>query len=194
MGSVEYHRAWHEYIEIADKPGIKEITIFPKLIGDKTDEWQIHLELHPGDTMNQAKSLFKTLDMNKFKKLKENGWIIKSNLHFSFRSSNLIWTESNCSLDQYNHYWKNKISELKQIKREEFENYFNELKNDNMITSDDLEEIQSKIFEKKHPNINICPGVSFRFIWEKNTAVTLDDKTRFVKDAKRNITDCLYTW
>jgi len=29
LGQVDYHRGWHYYIEIPNKPGVKEIALFP---------------------------------------------------------------------------------------------------------------------------------------------------------------------
>jgi len=88
LGPVNYHRGWHYYIETADTPGIKEITIFPERLPD--GEWEIRLELYPGDTINQSRQFYSSLRLKEFAELTQKGWEIRPNLHFAFQSSNLV--------------------------------------------------------------------------------------------------------
>lgn len=71
FGPVEYHRGWHYSIRLSSKPGVKEVSLHPNNDGDSP--WPIQLDIHPGDTMNQARALFSSIDVQSLTKLESNG-------------------------------------------------------------------------------------------------------------------------
>jgi hypothetical protein len=194
LGPVDYHRGWHYYIETADTPSIKEITIFPERLPD--GEWEIRLELYPGDTINQARQFYSTLKLKEFAGLTQRSWEISPNLHFAFRSSNLVWTTVSCPLDQYLQYWQTEVKKgaLRQMPRYEWNNYFRNLKLLRMLSEEDEPDLTKKIIDTGMQKINVCPGVGCRYKWTKSDAISLDDKGAFVLVFKEKVKECFDTW
>ncbi|MCX7008110.1 MAG: hypothetical protein NTY53_12830, partial [Kiritimatiellaeota bacterium] len=157
LGTVEYHRGWYHSIRMVHKPGIKEVALYPDVTD--SDTWKILLDLHPGDTMEQARSLFATIDSDKVALLGEQGWIIEPNFHLAYRSSNLHWGETRLSAVDYIAYWKRQVAErrLRQILREEWQSRWQEWWTDGIISERDIDQINAHIASTKIPKLNVCP-------------------------------------
>lgn len=194
LGSVSYHRGWHYYIEHAKLEGAKQITLYPEK--DKGGSWNIWLALHPGDTMNQARHFYSSVNPKRVMQLAQQRWIIEPNFHLAFRSSNLVRTEGFCTLKDYLEYWIEKVKRgtLRQLPREDWDNYFDTLKEASMLTQQDDQKIRDKIIDTGMQKINVCPGISFWFQWSQAEAVELDNRRMFVTSFKEKVEDCISTW
>jgi len=120
----------------------------------------------------------------------------RPNLHFAVRSSNLLWTNATCPLEEYLEYWQNegRNNRIVQVKRNKWGAFLKILKDLNMFSEEDEQEFNRKILTKKYPNINVCPGVRCNYIWKKNDAIDLDDKGNFIQGFKDKIKECFGTW
>lgn len=190
LGKVEYHRGWKYHI-VLDMEAVKQIALSPNFNGD---EWYVVLEMYPGDTMNQARSFYGNIDKGLFFNLLHKGWEIKPNMHFSFRASNLVWTDVRIGIREYVEYWiKNKVL-LSQINRNEFYHYFKKLEMEGMISANNWDEINSKIMNTSMQKINVCPGIHLSFKWLKKEAISLDKGYAFISQFKDKINEALATW
>ncbi len=175
---VKYHRGWKHYIESGENT-IKQIA----LDANETDKgFTIDLWLYAGDTMSAARETFSKLDVEKLLALQNQGFNLSSNFHLSYRSSNLLWFEGSLTFEEYIRFWKSEHINLRQLKREEFIDYFNFLEDSNIILREDRSIIQEKILSKKYDRLNICPGISIRYTWDEQTAIDLDRTDYFDKD------------
>jgi hypothetical protein len=64
LGVVDYHRGWHHYILINNKPGVKEIALHASV--SKSTDWSINLLIFPGDTMSQARNFYSNVKLIKW--------------------------------------------------------------------------------------------------------------------------------
>lgn len=194
LGSVDYHRGWHHYIELNDKPGIKMVALYPEVKSE--ENWVINLEFDPGDTMVQSRKFYKNLDIERLVNLREDGWCIKPNLHFSYRSSNLVWTQVEIILKEYLEYWKSIVlkDNLKQVEREDWHKYFSELNEKGMLNEHDLKKINDKIITTNMNVIYVCPGIELDYVWEKNEAILMDNRDQFKNEIVSKIETALDIW
>ena len=175
-----YHRGWKHYIE-SDKRTIKKISIDSTV---ENNDWTIDLWLVAGDSMNSAKETFRKLDISKLKRLEESGFELLNNFHVSYRSSNLLWFSGTLSIHNYLQYWKDNYLDLRQIKRDEFESYFNLLERKGLTLPSDRQAINDRILLKKFNNLNICPSFLIKYTWSKAEALALDTSASFEKDLR----------
>lgn len=132
--------------------------------------------------MSAARETFSKLDVEKLLLLENQGFKLSNNFHLSYRSSNLLWFEGSLTFEEYIRFWKSEHINLRQLKREEFIDYFNFLEDSNIILREDRSIIQEKILSKKYDRLNICPGISIRYTWDEQTAIDLDRADSFDKD------------
>lgn len=184
---VKHHKGWKNYIDIESKY-IQKIALDSEVTGDS---WAINLWAYFGDTMNLSKAAYKDLNVEKLFFLKNNkNYTFSPNFHFSFSTSGLVWTACNLTFEDYIKYWKNH-SDIKQIKRDNFKEYFDFLVKDNIIESTNFSKFNEKILSKNYPNLNVCPGFLIKYTWQKDKAIALDKNGNFEDDFKRIISEIL---
>jgi len=196
LGAVEYHRAWHYSIRLENKSGVKEVALYPK--SELNGSWALCLDIYTGDTLSQARSFYASVDSTKVTPLIDFGWSIKPNFHVAFRSSNLHWAETRIEVLEYINYWKTKVAKnaLNQIPRAKWQEYFDQLLKDGIISSDDVTTINGYYKNTRYPSLNICPGFRFHFKWDGDVAMALDDKnsSSFTNELKSKINTVLQCW
>lgn len=175
---VKYHKGWKHFIE-SGKNTIKLISLDANNEGEN---WTIDLWLYAGDTMNSARETFEKLDMNILNELQRQEFKISNNFHISYRSSNLLWFKGNLSIEDYLMYWKEEHKSLKQVKRIDFDDLFNNLEKNKMIIPEDRYYIKDKILNKKYDKLNVCPGFLIKYTWDRKTALHLDENNQFEED------------
>ena len=180
---VEYHKGWKYYID-KGKTSVKKIALDASGEGDK---WSINLWMYVGENMSSARATYNKMNVDKILSLRNDGFVITKNFHLSFMSSNLIFPDGKREIDEYLRYWKESWEKLRQVKREDFTNYFNKLEADDLISFNDRITIRNKIEEKAYSTINICPGFLIRHIWAKEKAIDIDNRGLFVEEFKRRV-------
>lgn len=196
LGQVEYHRGWHHSIRLTTKPGIKEVTLYPEPQSD--GDWRMVLDLHPGDTMAQARELYPSLSLEKVRSLQAKQWRITPNLHLAFRSSGLYWMEHKPDTVAYIEHWKARIadSQLRQIPRTEWSATLDAWVGDGMISHTDRTRIRSAVMEKRYQTLNVCPGLNFQYQWASEEATRLDDtdSNAFAQELTRRVNEAIGAW
>lgn len=190
IGDVAYHRGWKNHISV-NYDAVKQIALSPEMSGET---WSIILEMYPGDTMSQARSLYNTLQRGTLDELIEKGWRFDPNMHFSFRASNLVWTNVRLSAKEYIDYWVSNIDSLGQIGKNQFEKYFKDMKKLGMLSDGDWENINNKIINTNMQKINVCPGIHISFAWNQKQAIELDKGDNFVKILREKINEIEQLW
>jgi len=158
--------------------------------------WPIHLDMHPGDTMGQARALYRTIDPAALLGLVENGWSVAPNFHIAFMSSNLYWGQTDLPLEEYVEYWKNQVATegLAQVPREQWEGYFGTLLSQRIISGRDVDGINELVTPTAMSTLNICPGISIRYSWAREDAIKLDDGDLFLNEFLKRVNDVLNVW
>ena len=68
--------------------------------------WEIKLNFAPGDTMAQAREFWPKVDAKRLLELKDKGWLLEPNLHFSFIQTHLHWASTKLAVNEYIELWK----------------------------------------------------------------------------------------
>ena len=144
--------------------------------------------------MNQARSFYANIQIENIDNLINAGWYIRPNMHFSFRASNLVWTDTKIDIKKYIDYWCKNLSNLGQVSRNDFQSYCDNLELNEMISSDNWTDIESKIIKTSMQKINICPGIHFSYKWQQKEAISLDKGDVFVNIVKQKIYEAKGLW
>jgi hypothetical protein len=169
------HPGWGHYIYVPFDQ-IKKIGLILK---KDENNWKLNLELFFGNTQNQAKSFYESKpEISKLCDLKADGWFLESNFHMSYVRTNLVWFESEMSIEKYIKYWIKHIDLIKQKKRDEVEEFLNFLKENKVIVYDDNKKNEIKDILKNRETLNICPEFYMSF--------SISSKEAMEKDAIKN--------
>jgi hypothetical protein len=192
LGRVKYHRNWYHSIRFTEKEGLEEIALYP--FSEKGTHWKVGLELHPGDTMNQAREFYKSLGVSELHELQKNGWFLETNFHVAYQATNLHYG-AKVEIGEYVGFWKNEVQNnlLNQIPRAEWQGKFEQWQGAGIISDKDLVELE-QLKESKRQVLNVCPGLSFFFTWSSSEAMGMDDKNEFVSAVQEKINEVLSLW
>lgn len=184
LGEVKYHKGWKYYID-SGKNVIKQIALD---VGKAENGWKIELFLYIGNTMNSAREAYTTLNYEKLVDLlkQDYSFSIDSEFHFAKASDNIFWCEVQCSPFDYVKYWM-RNSNIRQIHRGDFENYFNRLVDEKIFSEDGRGAFNEKIIGKGYQKLNVCPGFLIKYTWDSSQAIKLDDDSRFVESFKKKL-------
>jgi hypothetical protein len=156
--SVEYHRGWGYYIPV-NMDEIKEIgLIFEK----EENDWYLVLSLYFGDSQSQSRAFYNSKpNLNNI----SNNWEILTNFHVSFRSTNLVWFDSNMENEDYINYWIKNLDIIYQRKRADVKEFLKSLSTDGVIiyNNEEKNEMKNNYFNTNMQTLNICPGFGIRF-------------------------------
>jgi hypothetical protein len=196
LGMVEYHRGWHYSIRLDNKRGVKEVALYPE--SESTGAWAVLLDIFPGDTLSQARSFYSSVNVSKVTSLLDQEWRIWPNFHVAYRSTNIHWAETKIYVSQYINYWQKQVKQnaLNQIPRADWQGYFGLLLQDGIISSNDMSTINGYHQNTRYPSLNICPGLSFRFKWNSDMAMAIDDRncSSFANELKSKVDTVLQCW
>ena len=196
LGPVEYHYGWHNSIRLTDVPGVQQIALYPTIKPDGS--WMITLAIHPGDTMTQARMLYKNINALGVQTLIKDGWKVSANFHLSFRSSNLVWATTTCSIDCYITYWQDIVSrgKLRQIGKHDLALQLGKWEKTGSISIADVAQFGEALLSKNMQKFNVCPGLSFLYEWRSDNAIELDNRLShaFVSEVKQKVADALASW
>jgi len=166
---VNYHKGWGYYIQTPYQQ-IQQIGLI-----DKRNEsgWSLELSFYFGDSQRQAESFYSSNP--NITHLNKGEWSCFPNFHVSIRASNLVWFQSEDN-ENYLHYWKKNIGQIKQQKRDNIPNYLQCLVNERVIniTKEKEEELNKKFYNKQMKTLNMCPGFGMIYTLKSNEAEELD--------------------
>jgi len=189
--SIRYHRG-ADYCIVVTPGAVKEI-----YLRYRPDDRAIYLSLYPGDTMNQAKALYKEIDIDSLQALQQNGWSAGQNLHFSHIQKHLHWSESEIGINDYVDYWKVNIEKISQVNRDEttlFNKYIDELLVLNLITKEDAKALDELFNQSSRGHIRPCPGIYLEYCWPLEEAAKLDKDEKFSEEVKARIKEAFDVW
>lgn len=190
MGDVGKHAGWKHCINVRNEV-ISKIALYPVV---KNGSWEIVLDISAGPIMTKARVYYKKLDLNKFNQLQKEGWQLKPDYHFSFRSDNQMFFKINCSPQEYVKHFKDNINNIKQVAKEEILPYCNDMVSKGIFYPFNEKILLDGMLSKNHSKFNQCPSLSYIFIWDKDTVTSLDSNHSFVEEVRRKISQVLNSW
>ena len=199
LREVDPTEAWH-----GSSPFIPVVfssfkRIYLRADADQEDarSWWITLELWPGDTMTQAKEFWRKVDAEKLLELRDKGWRLEPNLHFSFMATNLYWATTPLAVNEYVEFWKSGEMEIVSLYRDNADSYRHNwdcLVAKRLISLDDVEPLEEKTTRTNRCRISMSPGLGISYTWSAEQAAQLDRDGAFVREVKERIREATETW
>lgn len=159
--------------------------------------WEIKLNFAPGDTMAQAREFWRNVDAMRLLELEDQGWLLKPNLHFSFRTTHLHWAYTGLAVSEYIELWKSgkmKICSLYPDDSGDYRHNWDSLRAQKLISSENVKRLQRVSTETNRKRISMSPGLSVSYRWSAEQADQLDRDGTFVREVKERIREVTETW
>lgn len=159
--------------------------------------WEITLNFAPGDTMAQAREFWRKVDVKMLSELKDKGWLLKANLHFSFMATHLHGAYTELAVNEYIALWKSGKMEISTLYPDDSGDYrhnWDNLLARKLISSNDVKRLQEVSTETNRQRIFMSPGLLVSFRWSAEQAVQLDRDATFVREVKERIYEATETW
>jgi hypothetical protein len=114
--------------------------------------------------------------------LRELGWNITTNFHFSFMTQNIIRTEYKGSVEEYARFWRSEFlaGTIRQYKRHEWPQMLDFLVTSGNMDSASVREFKDRIESKKYTTIKTCAGLQLRYPLRMNE-IMADESRNFEK-------------
>jgi hypothetical protein len=127
--------------------------------------------------------------------LKERGWLLEPNLHFSYMYTNLVWTQD-CAFRRYFDYWMAHQDKICKVERgaSAFKTLFSHLLDIKQITGKQLKELEKAFAKTKRDHVNVCPGFLARYYWDIGAACAMNDDGKLVDEVRSRVKEALATW
>ena len=183
-------RRWGPYIRVPELEAAKVALVSAE---ERHGNWVIDLALHPGDTVSQSRSLYSRVDVDEILVLTVQ-WDCSTNLHFSHMSQNLVHPNTELSLEQYLKFWKEHQEWIRQVKEDQFEELLDLLGSNGLLTETDREEFATEFFETNRSTVNVCPGISLHYRWDRTKALDLDKNDRLTEEIDERVREAVRTW
>lgn len=192
-GCIQRHIGWHEGVLLLDGPACRMAALYPFEVNGS---WELRLALHPGDTVNQARALYKSLNVKRLKALPNDRWRVEPNLHFAFMQGNECWADKTVPVDPYIQWWLVHPDQIRQhsIRDAAFTHLLNTWRGASLVNDDDLAAIESKFMRSKRSTINVCPGLTLYKGWAHNEAVDIDTTDALQKEVMDALKAGLECW
>jgi hypothetical protein len=179
LGKIHFYKRCHPYI-LSNCDAYRLIT--PISNGDGAETFRI--ELCPGDTIKQSRSLYAIDRKDELCRMEALGWKIVTNFHFAFMSQNLLWTGYQGNWIDYIQHWHDEYLEgnIRQYKRLEWDQLLEKLSRSRNMIADDIIKFVDRISKKAYPSINLCPSIrmTHNIMWKdlENDELTVYRSTR----------------
>ena len=183
-------RRWGPYIRVPELKAAKVVLVSAE---ESNGSWALDLSLSPGDTVTQARALYSQVDISKLHALTDE-WDCSTNLHFAHMSKNLVYPSPTISLREYLAFWQEHQGWIRQVKEDQFDELLDLLKSNGLLTETDREEFEEEFFETNRSTVNVCPGVSLHYRWERPKALNLDTNDRLTGAIDERVRAAVRTW
>jgi len=183
-------RRWGPYIRVPELKAAKVVLVSAE---ESNGSWALDLSLSPGDTVTQARALYSQVDISKLHALTDE-WDCSTNLHFAHMSKNLVYPSPTISLREYLAFWPEHQGWIRQVKEDQFDELLDLLKSNGLLTETDREEFEEEFFETNRSTVNVCPGVSLHYRWERTEALDLDTNDRLTGAIDERVRAAVRTW
>lgn len=170
---VGYHRGWGTFIDLPDGLCARKIGLMPKRRGG---EMALVLEIVPGDTMGQARRMYRSVELARLLRLlQEERWSAAPNFHLMFMTTDFFYPGARQSVSDYWSAWASHPKLIRQWKRASFAEAFEAL-----VRLGVVEEGARPMFDKdtaqtKRSNVNFAPGIAVPWTLPLDEAAALDE-------------------
>jgi len=171
---VGYHRGWGHFIDLPGDLCARKVGFFPRGRGDET---ALVLEIVPGDTMGQARRMYRAVELDELTKLlEEERWSAEPNFHLMFMTTGFFYPRARQSVADYWSTWASHRKLIKQWKRPAFSAAFEALLELGVVEPGARAMFDKHTLETKRGNVNFAPGIAVRWTLPLDEAAALDDR------------------
>ncbi len=158
--------------------------------------WEVRLDLWPADSVTQARTFFSTVDKATLFGLRDRGWEVRPNLHFSFFSTHLVWATTSLEAEAYFDLCMQGRLKAGQVSAEggAFKRVVSELYELELISDRDWHLLEEKFLNTARSKVNVIPGFNVLYCWSREEAITLDAQGQFSEQLLTRIQEALQSW
>lgn len=152
------------------------------------DGQTVVLELYPGDTLGQARALYRdTAALDRLLSLREKGWSLEPNFHFGHMQRGFAWTPSDLDVEAYVRFWQREIDTCRQIPREGWAGYLAWLREQRVVPGGYRDVFDRDFTGTARQDASPRPGLVLWRPWALTEAERLDADRRFLDAIRASI-------
>jgi hypothetical protein len=161
---------WGPTVELPELPGTASRAYLFLVEGG------IELSVYPADTLSQARAFYaRPAAVAALLTLaKEPDWKVMPNFHFGHMEGGYAWTTTNAPVERYIAIWQERIGETNAVKRDEWDDYWAWLIEEQLAATDDRAEFDRHFTETNRQTATPRPGLRVVRHWELSQAEALD--------------------
>jgi hypothetical protein len=149
------------------------------------DKDVVLLRLWPGDTLEQAKALYAEPGrVDQLLSLRKQGWTIGPNFHFGHTAKGFVWTSGDISVEDYVAYWVEAIGSAGQVRREDWNRYFDQLIDLGIASKADRKNFDRDFTDTQRRSATPRPGLRVGRSWPLDSAAQLDRVQKFGRQVR----------
>jgi len=144
----------------------------------------IELSVYPADTLSQAQAFYaRPAAVAALLTLASDpNWKVMPNFHFGHMQAGYGWTTTQAPVERYIALWQERIGETGAVKREEWDDYWAWLIEEQLATADDRAEFDRHFTETNRQTATPRPGLMVVRRWELSQAEALDGQHKLAAE------------
>ena len=151
------------------------------------DEQAIQLAVYPGDTLGQARALYRTPEV--LERLRElarlPGWTVVPNFHFGFAARGFVWTSGPIQLDPYIDLFQQRIDDEYELDEADWDDYWDGHVATGVIDPGSRAKFDNEFTNTYRTTAQPRPGLAIVKRWPLGTAQELDEAGLFIEEVRQ---------
>lgn len=166
--------------------------IFMAWLGYLEETATVSLHMYPADTLGQSRPFYADpASVQDVMALRSAGWRIRPHYHWGFMAVGYAWAPSPCSLEEYCHYWIEKIATTRSVERVDWPAYLDTLEQARILDAQGRQAFDQTFTASQRQTAQPRPGLCCEFSWPLADAVRLDDRGQLVTEVRLRINQML---
>jgi len=131
-----------------------------ELVGETHSDFSLRLALWPANTVSQTRDFFADVDKEAFLGLRNCGWTIRPNFHFSHIQKQLVWAETKMPVEEYFEWVASDPNRIGggEFTESSLEPLLESWLKQELITQETKRELTTHFINTKRTRMNVIPG------------------------------------
>ena len=159
-------------------------------------ELDLEQRIHPGDTVAQARALLKQIDVDRFLGLRDVGWTVQPNFHFSHIQKHLVWARTKLSVSDYLKYFLENRDQIGKIAfaNQPLPQLMRTWLDAGLISEPDCVRLEEKFSQTNRSYLYVIPGFTLGYRWPLGKIIELENRGVLAPTMASKWSDALATW